>query len=76
MGHPNRKQVRIPARLLDDLCLALGQAAGIVEGKPADEVERGQVAGFARRTLSEARRRAAADKRSAQESDQQASGNV
>ena len=57
-NHDNRKQVRISARLWDDMCLALDQALGRIEAlDPDPAIVTRQVHDFGQRTLSEARRR-------------------
>lgn len=60
MGHPNRAQVRVPRRLLDELLLALAACVEQMEAwdRMEDRTEDTRRArDFARRTLAEARRR-------------------
>lgn len=58
MGHNNRKQVRVPQRLWDEMMLALDQALARIEALDSDPaVVTRQVREFGQRVLSEARRR-------------------
>jgi hypothetical protein len=60
MPHENRKQVRVPQRLWDEMMIAIESCLELVEAAaPATERQR-QVAGFARRVVDEARRRSLA----------------
>ncbi len=57
-NHPNRRQVRMPARLADELMLALDQALARIEIlDPDPTVVTRQVYEFGRRVLAEARKR-------------------
>lgn len=59
MSHDNRNQIRIPARLWDDMCLALDQALARIQMLDTDPaIVTRQVYEFGERTLKEARRRA------------------
>lgn len=58
MPSENRKQIRMPARLADDLMLALDQALQRIESlDPEPGIVTRQVHNFGERTLREARRR-------------------
>lgn len=58
MSHENRKQVRVPQRLWDEMMLALDQALARIElMDPDPPVVTRQVYEFGQRVLSEARRR-------------------
>ena len=58
MPSENRKQIRMPARLADDLMLALEQALQRIESlDPEPGIVTRQVHNFGERTLREARRR-------------------
>jgi hypothetical protein len=57
MPHENRKQVRIPQRLWDEMMLALDQALGRMQAIDTDPVVTRQVYEFGVRVLREARRR-------------------
>lgn len=57
MSHDNRKQVRIPVRLWDDMCIALDQSLArlqILDSDPA--IVTRQVYDFGQRVLQEARK--------------------
>lgn len=58
MASRNRKQVRVPARLWDEMVLALDQALARIEAlDPDPAIVTRQVHEFGQRTLREARRR-------------------
>lgn len=62
MPSDNRKQVRVPARLWDEMQMALDQALGRIESLNAEiggepDIVTRQVYDFGQRTLREARRR-------------------
>lgn len=61
MAHENRRQVRLPARLVGELTLALDQALRQIESLAGSDpgVVTQQVHEFGERTLAEARRRLA-----------------
>ena len=57
-NHPNRRQIRMPARLADELMLALDQALGLIEILDQDHgIVTRQVYEFGQRVLAEARKR-------------------
>ena len=57
-NHPNRRQVRMPARLVDELMLALDQALARIEIlDPDPAVVTRQVYDYGGRVLAEARKR-------------------
>jgi len=57
-NHPNRRQIRMPARLADELMLALDQALGLIEILDPDHgIVTRQVYEFGQRVLAEARKR-------------------
>lgn len=58
MSHANRKQVRVPLRLWDEMMIALDQALGRIQALDPDPgVVTRQIHEFGQRVLSEARRR-------------------
>lgn len=58
MSHENRKQVRVPQRLWDEMMLALDQALGRIEMlDPDPAIVTRQIHEFGQRVLAEARRR-------------------
>lgn len=56
-NHPNRRQVRLPARLVDELMLALDQALRQLEQHPDPGIVTRQIRSYGDRVLAEARKR-------------------
>lgn len=56
-NHPNRRQVRLPARLVDELMLALDKALRQLEQHPDPGIVTQQVRRYGDRVLAEARKR-------------------
>lgn len=56
-NHPNRRQVRLPARLVDELMLALDQALRQLEQHHDPGIVTRQVYDYGGRVLAEARKR-------------------
>lgn len=62
MSHENRKQVRVPQRLWDEMMLALDQALARIEIlDPDPAIVTRQIHEFGQRVLAEARRREGRD---------------